>query len=263
MQIRQSKKKGFGPWMARNSGMLTGSVAGAGAGIGAGVIASKWLPKHAKLATIGASAIGAGAGGLIGRAIDQKRKRAEALKVANYAMARSILHNRAIQARNEQQTANLSAREELDSIISFAAIPQITYNDVQQQIHSRKARVHREKSNEYLGAAGFAAGAGAIVENTPAIQQWLTRTAGATGNTIKERLRFIPGAEKLGGSIVRNPSGAARKAVWALPVALGGAALAHRVAGWSNDAKANKAQEMAQEIRRRRYEASRNGTQKY
>lgn len=151
--------------------------------------------------------------------------------------------------RQHRAELMMSSKEVLDSIIEFRLKPSITYHDVEQQIQSRKARVHREKSNEYLGAAGLATGAAGTIAAVPELSRFLEGNISRAGSSISK----VSALKSVGEKLARNPRTALLGTLAVAPVALGGAALAHRVAGWSNDSKANKAQKRAQAVRMERF----------
>lgn len=224
------------------SDMIKEGMAGAG----------DWAKKNVSSRTvrnvgIGAGALLAGAGIYrAGGSGHRKVKSDEKFRNRAYRDFRSDVAR--IRKQNEKRIA-LTARDELHSIIEFRIKPSITYHDVEQQIHSRKARVHREKSNEYLAGAGLATGAAGTIAAVPELSQFLEGKISRAGSAISK----VSLLKSIGNKLERNPRAALLGTLAVAPVAFGGAALAHRVAGWSNDSKANKAQKRAQAVRMERF----------
>jgi hypothetical protein len=207
-----------------------------------------------KNAGIGAGTLLAGAGIYkASGAADRKRK--------SDAKFRDRVYSDAL-AYRDRKPITMSAREELDEIIEFRIAPSITYHDIEQKIQSRKARVHREKSNEYIAGAGLAAGAGATISSIPELRSAIEGGIQKAGVKVIENTPSVKMAGgrpaftaigKAGDFIAQNPRKILNTGIVGIPVALGGAALAHRIAGWSNDSKANKAQKRAQAVRMERF----------
>lgn len=141
----------------------------------------------------------------------------------------------------------MSATDQLNEILEFNSI---TYHETEAEIRTRKARGHREKADEAIKIGRVASTAAAVATLHPgfrkAAEDTIRRVGGGLEGTPYPK---VYQAAKFAHS---NPGKVLNRAAWAAPVAIGGAALIHKIGAWHNDKKANAEFKKANALRKER-----------